>query len=66
MHHFSYSVIITEDITITYHGDTQMLFQFIYPREVSLPSECLSICPTMDGDEIGSCILESLTEVDKE
>ena len=66
MHDLHYTIIIAHDITIAHDGDTQMLSEFIDPCEVRLPCEGLLVGATVDGDEIGTSIFESLTEFSQE
>ena len=63
MHHLPHPIVITYNITVTDHGNIQMLPQFIYPGEISLSSKGLLVCPTMDSDEIGSRVFESLAKI---
>lgn len=66
MYHLGYAILITEDITIAYYRNTDMLLQVIYSCEVSPTCKCLLICASMYRDEIGTRILESLYELDEE
>lgn len=66
MYHLHYTIFIVHYIAVADHRDTDMLFEVIYPSEISTTCECLFISPPMYGYQIGSCPFESLHKVDEE
>jgi hypothetical protein len=66
MYHLRKTILITHHITVAYHRDTDMLLQFVDTSEVCLAREGLLVRAAMHRDEVGTCVLESLHEVDKE
>ena len=66
MDHLRYPIFITRYISIAEDRNMEVLLEFIDATEVSLACERLLVRATMNRDEIGSSVLESLAELYQE
>ena len=66
MYHFFHTILIARYISIAEDRNMEVLLEFIDAPEVSLACERLLVRATMNRDEIGSSVLESLAELYQE
>ena len=66
MYHFFDTILIARYISIAEDRNMEVLLEFIDAAEVSLACERLLVRATMNRDEIGSSVLESLAELYQE
>ena len=66
MYHFFHTILIARYISIAEDRNMEVLLEFIDAPEVSLAYERLLVRATMNRDEIGSSVLESLAELYQE